>query len=144
MTKNTTEKTTTDSAEMPHHSDHAAAWAEAFYIGNLLFVGLFYLALWILYFLRYKKTSAIGQHHLKQALLASSITTIVFLIINSIILLTGGYFTLSGILLLELYYMILLPVFLIVGILAFTKAIKGVDYYYPLIGRFVAPVNLQT
>jgi len=143
MSNNTTEETIEDSTEVAQKNDHTAAWAEAFYIGNLLFVGLFYLALWVLYFVRYKKTSAIDQHHLKQTLLASSITTVVFVIINSIILLTGGYFTLSGILLLELYYMIFLPVFLIVGIIAFSKAIKGVDYNYPLIGRFIAPVNSQ-
>ncbi|MBE9560467.1 MAG: hypothetical protein IMF15_06730 [Proteobacteria bacterium] len=40
-------------------SDHTAAYAEDFYIGNLLFVGVFYLALWILYFLRYERSSAI-------------------------------------------------------------------------------------
>ncbi len=139
MSSNTTEEIT----EEQYSGDHTAAWAEAFYIGNLLFVGIFYLALWVLYFLRYKKTSLIDQHHLKQALLASSISTVVFIVINTIILLTGGYATLSGLLLLELYYMILLPVFLIVGILAFSKAIKGIDYSYPLIGRFIAPVNLQ-
>ncbi len=141
MNEYTAEKIVEEATEKQQKNDHTAAWAEAFYIGNLLFVGIFYLALWVLYFLHYKKTSATDQYHLKQALLASSITTIVFIIINSIILLTSGYTTLSGLLLLKLYYMILLPAFLIVGILAFTKAIKGVDYNYPLIGRFISPVN---
>ncbi len=130
-------------SKQQHSNDHTAAFAEAYYIGNLLFVGFFYLALWLLYFLRFKKTSNIGRHHLKQALLGSSITTTVFIIINTIIILTSGYASLTGLLLLELYYMILLPVFLVIGIIAFSKAIKGVDYNYPLIGRFIKPVNIQ-
>jgi len=118
-------------------NDHTAAYAEAFYIGNLLFVGVFYLALWVLYFMRYKKTSAIARNHLKQALLGSSITTTIFVVINIVIILTGGYATLSALLLLELYYMLLLPLFLVVGIMGFSKAIKGLDFSYPLIGRFI-------
>ncbi len=137
-TSKTTEKQITDQ-QQPH--DHTAAWAEAFYIGNLLFVGIFYIALWLLYFLRYSKTSDIGRHHLKQALLGSSITTTLFIIINVIIILTSGYASLTGLLLLELYYMILLPVFLVIGIIAFSKAIKDVDYNYPLIGRFIKPID---
>jgi len=33
--------------------------------------------------------------------------------------------------------MVLLPLFFVVGILGFTKAINGIDYSYPLIGRFI-------
>lgn len=128
--------------EDQQHNDHTAAFAEAFYIGNLLFVGFFYLALWVLYFRRFKKTSAIGRHHLKQALLGSSITTSIFILINIIIMLTSGYASLTALLFLELYYMLLLPVFLVIGILAFSKAIKDMDYNYPLIGRFIQAPGL--
>ncbi|MFV9616464.1 MAG: hypothetical protein ACNYZG_10940 [Gammaproteobacteria bacterium] len=123
--------------------DHTAAYAEAFFIGNLLFVGAFYLALWVLYLLRYKKSSAITQNHLKQALIGSSISTTIFLIINIVIMLTSGYASVTALFSLEFYFMLLLPLFLVVGILGFTKAIKGLDFSYPLIGRFIkAPVAL--
>jgi len=123
--------------------DHTAAFAEAFFIGNLLFVGAFYLALWVLYLLRYKKSSAITQNHLKQALIGSSISTTIFLIINIVIMLTSGYASVTALFSLEFYFMLLLPLFLVVGILGFTKAIKGLDFSYPLIGRFIkAPVVL--
>jgi len=59
-------------------NNHTAAFAEAFFIGNLLFVGVFYLALWTLYLLRYKNASVITQNHLKQTLVASSISTTIF------------------------------------------------------------------
>jgi uncharacterized Tic20 family protein len=117
--------------------DHTAAYAEAFFIGNLLFVGAFYLALWVLYFLRYKKASAITRNHLKQALLGSSISTAIFISINIFIVLTSGYASVTALFSLEVYFMLLLPLFLIVGILGFSKAIKGIDFSYPVIGRFI-------
>ena len=117
--------------------DHTAAFAQAFFIGNLLFVGAFYLALWVLYFLRYKKASAITQRHLKQALIASSISTSIFIAINIFIMLTSGYASLAALFSLEFYFMLLVPLFLIVGILGFTRAVKGIDFSYPLIGRFI-------
>ncbi len=123
------------------HNDHTAAYAEAFFIGNLLFVGVFYLALWVLYFMRYKKSSAITQNHLKQALIGSSISTTIFLCINIIIMLTSGYSSVAALFSLEFYFMLLLPLFLVVGILGFTRAIKGIDFSYPLIGRFIKPAT---
>lgn len=125
------------------HNDHTAAYAEAFFIGNLLFVGVFYLALWLLYFLRYKEASSITRNHLKQALVASSISTTLFIIINIFIMLTTGYASLSALFSLEFYFMLLLPLFLVVGILGFSKAIKGLDFSYPLIGRFVKEAVTQ-
>ena len=125
------------------HNDHTAAFAEAFFIGNLLFVGVFYLALWLLYFLRYEKASAITRNHLKQALVASSISTTIFIIINIFIMLTSGYASVGALFSLEFYFMLLLPLFLVVGILGFAKAIKGLDFSYPLIGRFVRKAVTQ-
>ena len=116
---------------------HTAAFAEAFFIGNLLFVGAFYLALWVLYFLRYKEASAITKRHLKQALIGSSISTSIFIAINIFIMLTSGYASLTALFSLEFYFMLLVPLFLIVGILGFTKAVKGIDFSYPLIGKFI-------
>ena len=122
--------------------DHTAAFAEAFFIGNLLFVGAFYLALWVLFFLRYKKASAITQRHLKQTLIGSSISTSIFLAINIFIMLTSGYASLAALFSLEFYFMLLVPLFLIVGILGFTRAVKGMDFSYPLIAKFIkAPAS---
>jgi hypothetical protein len=115
-------------------SDHTAAFAEAFFIANLLFVGVFYLALWALYFLRYQQTSIIGQNHLIQSLTASSVSTAIFLAINAYIVATTGYASLNALFSLEVYYMLVVPVFLVVGIIGFSKAIKGIAFNYPIIG----------
>ena len=118
-------------------NNHTAAFAEAFFIGNLLFVGVFYLALWTLYLLRYKNASVVTRNHLKQTLVASSISTTIFIAINIFIILTSGYASVTALFSLEVYFMLLLPLFLVVGIIGFTKAVKGIDFNYPLIGHLV-------
>lgn len=117
-------------------SDHTAAFAEAFFIANLVFVGIFYLALWLLFLLRYQQTSVIAKQHLHQALLASSISTTLFAMINVFIMMTDGYASLTALFSLEVYFMLIVPVFLVAGIIGFTKAIKGLGVSYPLIGRY--------
>jgi uncharacterized Tic20 family protein len=121
--------------KMSQSKDNTAAFSEAFFIGNLLFVGIFYIALWVLYFVRYQHTSSVGKKHLSQTLIASSLSTIIFLSINVFILLTDGYHSLTALFSLEFYYMLIVPSFLVVGIMGFSKAIKGVDFSYPLIGQ---------
>lgn len=122
--------------------NHIAAYAEAFFIGNLLFVGIFYIALWVLYLMSYKKSSLITRNHLKQAMIASSISTTIFIIINCFIMLTSGYASVTALFSLELYFMLFLPLFLVAGIMGFAKAIKGLDFTYPVIGRLIKePVN---
>ena len=116
--------------------DNTAVFAEAFFIANLLFVGLFYIALWILYFLRYQKASTVGKNHLSQALIASSISTMLFAAINVMIILTDGYASLTSLFSLEVYFMLIVPLFMIAGIIGFSKAIKGSSFNYPLIGRY--------
>lgn len=130
-----------DSIEAKHAIDHIGSTAEAFYIANLLFVGIFYLLLWGLYFLKHKESSEVSQRHLKQALIASSITTSIVVLLNIIILVTTGYASATALILAEVYLMLIVPVFLILGILGFTKAVQGLDFTFPLIGKFVRKPN---
>ena len=118
-------------------NSHTAAFAEAFFIGNLLFVGVFYLALWVLFLLRYKAASTITRNHLKQTIVASSISTAIFISINVFIIMTTGYASVTALFSLELYFMIFLPICLVVGIIGFTKAVKGLNFSYPLIGHLI-------
>jgi uncharacterized Tic20 family protein len=118
-------------------TDHTAAFAEAFFIANLLFIGIFYIALWWLYLRNYKNTSEVGKNHLKQTLLVASITTGIALLMNIGIVLTTGYASLAGLFMAELYLMLVVPIFLIMGILGFTKAAKDEKFTFPLIGRLI-------
>ncbi len=118
-------------------NDHTAAFAEAFFIANLLFIGVFYIALWLLYFSQYKDTSEVGKHHLKQTLLAASISTGIVILMNVGIVLTTGYASLAGLFMAEFYLMLVVPVFLIMGIFGFTKAVKDEKFTFPVIGRLI-------
>ncbi len=123
-------------------NDHTAALAVVFYIANVLFVifgGVFYLALWILYARRYKSASPIAQSHLKQALVAASVSTAIFIAINLYVIANGGYVPLSrpAIVAIELYGLIVIPLFMATGVFALFKAVKNEPFQYPLIGRFV-------
>ena len=125
-----------DVIDANHAKDHTGSVAEAFFIANLLFVGIFYVLLWGLYFFNYEKASAVSKRHLKQSLIASSITTAIVIVLNIIILLTTGYASVAALIMAEVYLMLVVPVFLVMGILGFTKAVQGLDFTFPLIGRF--------
>ncbi len=126
-----------NSIESKPTEDHTGTIAEALFIANLLFVGIFYLFLWGLYFISYENASAVSKNHLKQTLIASSISTFIVIIINIIIIMTTGYASATALILAEVYLMLIVPLFLIIGILGFTKAVQGLDFTFPLIGRFV-------
>lgn len=123
--------------EAKQAKDHTGSVAEAFFIANLLFVGIFYVFLWVLYFLSYKNASEVSKRHLKQTLIASSITTSIVVVLNIIIIFTTGYASAPALILAEVYLMLIVPLFMIVGILGFTKAVQGMDFSFPLIGKFV-------
>lgn len=118
-------------------NDHTAAYAEAFFMANLLFIGIFYIALWVLYLRGYKDASEVGKHHLKQTLLAASISTGIAVLMNIGIILTTGYASLAGLFMAEFYLMLVVPVFLIMGILGFTKAAKDEKYTFPVVGQLI-------
>jgi len=123
-------------------SDNTAALAVAFYMANVIFVvfgGVFYLALWVLYARRYKNASPVAQSHLKQAVIAASLSSAIFIAINIYIIVNGGYIPLSrsAIVAIELYGLIVIPLFMATGVFALFKAIKKEDFHYPLIGRFI-------
>ncbi len=128
-------------SEYKYTEDHTGTIAEALFLANLLFVGIFYLFLWGLYFISYKNTSDVSKHHLKQTLIASSISTLIVIIINIIILTTTGYASATALIMAEVYLMLIVPLFMIVGILGFTKAVQGLDFTFPLIGKFVRKPN---
>lgn len=117
--------------------DHIGAYAEAFFLANLLFVGVFYLLLWGLYFVFYKRASRVSKNHIKQTLVASTLSTLIVIILNIVVVLTSGYASAAGLLLAEVYLMLIVPLFMIVGILGFIKAVNDKNYSYPLMVNLV-------
>ena len=121
--------------QQKYKADYTGAFAEAFFIANLLFIGVFYSFLWILYLVKYKDASQVSKNHIKQTLVASSITTLIVVILNIAILMTAGYASLPALIAAEVYLMFIVPLFLVLGILGFTRAVNEKDFKFPLIGK---------
>jgi Mn2+/Fe2+ NRAMP family transporter len=117
--------------------DYTGAVAMAFFMANLLFIGIFYLILWVFYFLSYKNASQISKNHIKQALWASTITTIIALTLAVIAFLTTGFSSVQALIMAEVYLMVIVPLFMLLGILGFTKAINEKNFKFPLIGNLL-------
>ena len=118
-------------------ADHTGTVAEAFFIANLLFIGIFYIFLWGLFFLAYKNASQVSKNHLKQTLVAASISTLIVIALNIFVVLTAGYASATALIVAEVYLMAIVPLFMILGILGFTKAINEKDYQFPIIGKLL-------
>ena len=117
--------------------DYTGAVAMAFFMANLLFIGIVYLILWGLYFLAYQNASQVSKNHIKQALWGSTITTSIALILVIIAFSTTGFASLQALLMAEIYLMIIVPLFMLLGILGFSKAINERNFRFPIIGNML-------
>lgn len=131
----------TNTNQQQHHQnqqqDSIGAIADALFMINLLLAGLFYIALWILYFLKYKDASQVSKNHLKQALIGASLSIVIFLAMSLFAVFSSGFNSATTLIMAEIYLMVIVPLFLFVGILAFTKAINDKDYAFPIIGKML-------
>ena len=117
--------------------DYTGAVAMALFIANLLFIGIVYFILWGLYFSVYKNASQVSKNHIKQALWGSTITTSIALILVIIAFSTTGFASLQALLMAEIYLMIIVPIFVLLGILGFSKAINERNFSFPIIGNML-------
>jgi Mn2+/Fe2+ NRAMP family transporter len=117
--------------------DYTGAVAMAFFMANLLFIGIFYLILWALYFSAYKNASQTSKNHIKQALWGSSITTLIVLTLSVIAFFTTGFASVQALIMAEVYLMIIVPIFMLLGILGFSKAINEKNFRFPIIGNLL-------
>ena len=111
-----------------------AVIGEGLYLLNLLFPLLPLLGLLWLYTRRHNHPAALVRVHLRQALLGAVIVALLFLGANLMILLLGGYRSLHALVIFEVYYILVVPLFLIPGLIGLIKAMSGQIYRYPLIG----------
>ncbi len=111
-----------------------AITGEGLYLLNLLFPIISMLLLTGIYLRHRKHKEALVRNHLRQAFTAALITTAIFLAANILILLLGGYYSIYALIIFEVYFIVVVPISLIPGLLGLIKAIAGEKYYFPLIG----------
>ncbi len=112
-----------------------AVVSEGLYLLNLLFPLLPLLGLIWLRYRHRKHMAALVRNHLPQACRAACIATAVFIAANLLILLLGGYRSIHALIVFEVYFIIVVPLFLIPGLFGLIKAMAAQTYRYPLIGR---------
>jgi Mn2+/Fe2+ NRAMP family transporter len=117
--------------------DYSGAVAEAFFMANLLFIGIFYLILWGFYFIAYKNASQVSKNHIKQALWGSTITTMIALTLAIVAFTTTGFASVQALIMAEVYLMVIVPIFMLLGILGFTKAINEKNIRFPIVGNLL-------
>ena len=106
------------------------------YILNLLLPGLFFLVLLVLCFFKRRDKNPFVRHHIRQAFAGALPSTIMFYLIYMAIAPVGGYRSMEGLIGLEFYYMALVPLFFIPGLLALVKVFSGHEFRYPIVGQF--------
>ncbi len=120
-----------------------AITAEALYMLNLLFPFLPLLALGIIYFRNRSNPSLFLRSHIIQPWIAALISTALFVLINVVAAIAGGYtsmhnlISIHSLVALEVYTLLVILPFLVPGLLGLTKAMSGLAWRYPLIGRFL-------
>ncbi len=132
---------------MEHSNDDPykgrAIAAESLYLLNLLFPIIPLIFLTFVYFRSRSVHSEYLRSHTLQPWIAALVSTALFLLINLVAWLMGGYASLDklvsihSLVALEVYTLLVILPFLIPGLFAITKAMSGQAWRYPLIGRFL-------
>ena len=114
---------------------------------NMIAEGLFFLNLFLLpvvgfvilallYLRQRRHESRLARNHLKQALVAAGITTVLFLPIVLIVL-DSGFKSFALLIAVEIYLVAVVTPFAIVATFGLLKAMSQQEYRYPLIGKYL-------
>ncbi|BAO45062.1 hypothetical protein [Thiolapillus brandeum] len=117
--------------------------AESLYLLNLLFPIIPLAFLTVIYFRNRTTSSEYLRSHVLQPWIAALISTTLFILINLVAWLMGGYSSMDNLVsihslvALEAYTLLVILPFLVPGLFALTKAMSGLAWRYPLIGRLL-------
>ncbi|MEA3292407.1 MAG: hypothetical protein U9Q71_08940 [Pseudomonadota bacterium] len=114
-----------------------AVVSEGLYLLNLLFPLVTWLALLVVYLRQRDSAPELGKIHLRQTFVAATLSSTIFLFANLLVLVLGGYRSISTLVIFEVYFMAVVPLFFIPGLIGLIKAMSEQPYRFPLIGRRV-------
>lgn len=121
-----------DATEIPGKA--LAVISAGLYLINLLLPLLPLLGLVWLYFQHRNHAPRLAKINLMQALIGAALSSALFAAANILILSLGGYRSLHALIVFEVYYILVVPLFLIPGLITLVKAMSGQLYRFPLIG----------
>ena len=112
-----------------------AVIAEALFLCNLLVIpGVAFFVLAIMYRRHIEQCNTLCRCHLKQTLIASLWAGFLIIVVNTYILLVGGYDQPGTWVLLIIYFTTIHATLVLLGVVGLSKALAGKHYHYPLIG----------
>ena len=114
-----------------------AVTAESLYLLNLMFPLIPLVFMLIMYRRRFGEAAALGRNHLRQSLLAAFISSGLFILANLFILAHGGYRSVAALITFEVYFIAVVPLFVVPGLMALLRAMNEQEFRYPLIGRLI-------
>jgi len=113
-----------------------AVTAESLYLANLLLApGLAFVVLVVVYRKRHASAPPLAASHLSQTMSASLWAGVLLVIINLLILATGGYQAAHTWIALILYFTLAHSTLVVCGAIGLSKALAGQCWRYPLVGR---------
>jgi hypothetical protein len=115
-----------------------AVWAYGLMLLNLLFPVLLYLPLCVLWHRQRLASDRQVFLAVNQSWLAASASTALFLLANALIISFAQYKSTFALITFEVYFIGVIPLFLIPGLFGLVKSLNQQTYLFPLIGRFYA------
>ena len=112
-----------------------ALWAYGLMLLNLLFPVLMYLPVCLLWRRHRQATDRLVNLAVNQAWLAATASTTLFLLANALIIGLAEYRSTFALITFEMYFIGVIPLFLIPGLLGLVKGLNQQAYRFPLIGR---------
>ncbi|MFC3195919.1 hypothetical protein ACFODZ_16815 [Marinicella sediminis] len=102
---------------------------------NLLFPVLIWMLL-LVYWLRHRHSDDHKTYvAINQSFIAGSLSTTLFVFAHLLIITVAQYKSTFALITFELYFIVVVPVFLIPGLMGLIKSNAGQVYYAPLLGR---------
>jgi hypothetical protein len=112
-----------------------AITAEALYLINLMLLPVLgFLVLSVVYFKYRHHVPPLAAVHLQQTFTASLWAGFLLVIVNSLIILTGGYHSSAVWVIVILYFTVVHSSLILLGMLGLAKAMAGENFHYPLVG----------
>lgn len=121
---------------MPEEEQGLAQWSAILYLLNLLLLpGIAYLILILIYRRNLQKVGPVCRQHLRQNLLAATISGVLLVVVTGLFVVVGGFdspWTWVGLI---LYFVSIHALLVLLGVMALVKASSGTPWHYPLLGN---------
>lgn len=122
--------------EQEHQGPHGKAIiSHGLMLLNLLFPVITYLAL-AFYWVKHKTShDRLLYVAINQSFIAATISTALFILANVLILTFAQYKSTFALITFEIYFVFVVPVFLIPGLMGLVKSNASIMYFYPILSR---------